>query len=56
MAPECSQFWISVGGGEGGSVVGRRMSPNLAAGSGSCKKAAAWGCVGSGSSYEKFAA
>ena len=41
MAPECNQFWISAGGGEGGSVVGRRMSPNLMAGSGSCKKAAA---------------
>ena len=40
MAPDCSQFWISAGGGEGGSVVGRRMSPNLVAGSGSCTKAA----------------
>ena len=41
MAPDCSQFWMSAGGGEGGSVVGRRMSPNLVAGSGSCTKAAA---------------
>ena len=41
MAPECNQFWISDGGGEGGSVVGRWMSPNLMAGSGSCTKAAA---------------
>ena len=41
MAPDCNQLWISDGGGEGGSVVGRRMSPNLVAGSGSCTKAAA---------------
>ena len=41
MAPDCSQFWISAGGEEEGSVGGRRMSPNLVAGSGSCTKAAA---------------
>ena len=29
MAPDCNQVWISDGGGEGGSVVGRRTSPNL---------------------------
>ena len=33
MAPDCNQLWIADGGGEGGSVVGRRMSPNLVAGS-----------------------
>ena len=41
MAPDCNQVWISDGGGEGGSVVGRRTSPNLMVGSGSCTKAAA---------------
>ena len=29
MAPDCNQVWTSDGGGEGGSVVGRRTSPNL---------------------------
>ena len=38
MAPECNQFWISDGGEEGGSVVGRRMSPNLMAGPGVAQK------------------
>ena len=41
MAPDCNQLWTSDGGGEGGSVVERLMSPNLMAGSGSCTKAAA---------------
>ena len=40
MAPDCNQRWTSDGGGEGGSVVGRLMPPNLVAGSGSCTKAA----------------
>ena len=29
MAPDCNQLWTSDGGGEGDSVVGRLMSPNL---------------------------
>ena len=28
IAPDCNQVWTSGGGGEGGSVVGRRTSPN----------------------------
>ena len=40
IAPDCNQRWTSGGGGEGGSVVGRLMSPNRVAGSGSCTKAA----------------
>ena len=40
-APDCNQVWTSGGGGEGGSVVGRRTSPNLMIRSGSCTKAAA---------------
>ena len=35
MAPDCNQLWTSDGGGgEGGSVVGRLMSPNLMLGPG----------------------